>query len=450
MDILDQKVERVEIDKIFPYPKNPRKGNVALIMESLKESGQFRPLIVQKSTGYILGGNHTYLACVELGWATVLVVYVDVDDERAKRIVLADNRTSDMATYDAQILSEILSTLDRPSVGTGYTTSELKGLMDAVEESNEELIRDIVAPVQEISLDGGGDMGPGPAESLGTMDQMLSDNPPEDDWEEPSIEKQPDLLDGILQLGDDMKFDSEGYWGIPPLRTDMLMTEAELPKNLLAWSGSATKNWPDKDQWWIYNYGIDSTSGMHDTSKCILAFYTHDHYFEDWAARPGAFTTKMINSGMEYAVTPDYSLYSEIMTRAEMLYNVFRQRYVGRYMQEAGIKIIPNIAYPYDDIQFQRDICFASLPKNIPVAMSEFQSVGKDVTKAQRAMLVQQAELVLTELNIGTWIWYVGREGEQLAQQINRNLSKTKIITIQNRMRKLSKKAQSKANSDKI
>ena len=50
----------VPVDGLQHYPGNPRKGNVAAIRASLEAHGLYRPLVVQKSTGYILTGNHLF------------------------------------------------------------------------------------------------------------------------------------------------------------------------------------------------------------------------------------------------------------------------------------------------------------------------------------------------------------------------------------------------------
>jgi ParB-like chromosome segregation protein Spo0J len=77
------------------------------LQNRLEINKQYRPIVVQKSTNKILAGNHTWLAAQSLGWEEIAVVYVDVDDVAAKRIVLADNRTNDLADYDGQILAEL-------------------------------------------------------------------------------------------------------------------------------------------------------------------------------------------------------------------------------------------------------------------------------------------------------------------------------------------------------
>lgn len=114
----------VPIGNLQLYDRNPRVGSVEAIKKSLETNGQYKPIVVNKRTGKILAGNHTYKAAVELGWEEIAVSYVDVDEESAARIVLADNRTSDFATYDDTALAELLKSL--PSLeGTGFAEKDL-------------------------------------------------------------------------------------------------------------------------------------------------------------------------------------------------------------------------------------------------------------------------------------------------------------------------------------
>jgi hypothetical protein len=118
----------VPIASVRPYPRNPRRGSTRAIVESLAEHGQYRPLVVNRRTGEVLAGNHTLAAAIELGWDEIAVTYVDVDDEQAARIVLVDNRTSDLAEYDALDLAELLKSLPDLS-GTGYEQPDFDALL---------------------------------------------------------------------------------------------------------------------------------------------------------------------------------------------------------------------------------------------------------------------------------------------------------------------------------
>jgi hypothetical protein len=119
--LLDE-IKAVPVGELTPYPGNPRRGDVDMIAESLAVNQQYAPLIVQRSTGYVLTGNHTLQAAVKLGWETVHVAYVDVGQKAARKIMLSANRTADLGGYDAQDLTELLQGLAGELQGTGYTT----------------------------------------------------------------------------------------------------------------------------------------------------------------------------------------------------------------------------------------------------------------------------------------------------------------------------------------
>lgn len=121
-------VEYVPTDSVKPHPKNARRGNVTAIRASVDANGVYRPIIVQQSTGYILAGNHQYRALKGRGDETVPVIFRDVDDATAKRIILADNRTADLGTYDADALLGLLQ--DVPDLdGTGYDPDDLEAML---------------------------------------------------------------------------------------------------------------------------------------------------------------------------------------------------------------------------------------------------------------------------------------------------------------------------------
>lgn len=135
MESLLKRVERVSLGDIRAYPDNPRIGDIGALRESLKANKQFNPLVVQRSTGYILAGNHTYAAAKSLGWEEIDVVYIDVDDSSAKRIVLASNRISDLGGYNDPLLANLLQDLMDEDVmlldGTGYGEDDVNDLLNS-------------------------------------------------------------------------------------------------------------------------------------------------------------------------------------------------------------------------------------------------------------------------------------------------------------------------------
>lgn len=123
----------VPIDSLRHYGRNPRRGNVDKIAESLLFNGQYKPITVRAGTNEVLAGNHTLKAALQLGWDRIAVTFVDVDDDTAARIVLVDNRTNDLATYDVPELAELLKSL--PDIdGSGYTGADLEELIAGIEQ----------------------------------------------------------------------------------------------------------------------------------------------------------------------------------------------------------------------------------------------------------------------------------------------------------------------------
>jgi len=129
-------IKNVDISSLKEFPNNPRSSSIEPIKESLEKHGQYRPLTVSKDTNEILTGNHTWLAMKELGWKTCDVMFVEVDEARAKKIVLVDNRLNELATYDKEKLADMLGELMELGelFGTGYTADEVDDLYVELDE----------------------------------------------------------------------------------------------------------------------------------------------------------------------------------------------------------------------------------------------------------------------------------------------------------------------------
>lgn len=120
------------INDLKPHPNNVRQGDIGAISQSLEQHGQYRPIVVQRSTGFILAGNHTYKAAISLKWKQIAATYVDCDDEQALRILLIDNRANDLASYDDSALVEMLKGLMDTELkleGTGFDPDDLDQLL---------------------------------------------------------------------------------------------------------------------------------------------------------------------------------------------------------------------------------------------------------------------------------------------------------------------------------
>jgi ParB-like chromosome segregation protein Spo0J len=125
---IDNTIYDAPVSALLEYPGNPRQGSIEAIAESLRINGQYRPIVVRRETREILAGNHTWKAAKSIGWKTIKVTYVEaLTDQQAARIVLADNRYNDIATYSVPDLTALLEGMTSLE-GTGFDQYVLTNL----------------------------------------------------------------------------------------------------------------------------------------------------------------------------------------------------------------------------------------------------------------------------------------------------------------------------------
>lgn len=156
------KIQKVAIDKVIPYARNPRKNEaaVAKVAASLHEFGWKQPIVVD-SEMVIIAGHTRWVAAKQLEMTHVpVLVAEDLTPAQVKAYRLADNRTHEEAEWDKDLLAiELgeLGALDFDLSITGFDPEEIQGLMalaDAVEEglTDEDACPD--APEEPVSVVG--------------------------------------------------------------------------------------------------------------------------------------------------------------------------------------------------------------------------------------------------------------------------------------------------------
>lgn len=133
--LLAEKIELVPIDSIEPHPDNPNEGDVGEIASSIEAIGGFYQVIfVQRSTGRILAGEHRWRTLSAAGAPEAPVVFLDVDDATALRILIGDNEIPRRHSRPNEArLSELLLDLQQSSpiklAGTGFDHEDLDRLL---------------------------------------------------------------------------------------------------------------------------------------------------------------------------------------------------------------------------------------------------------------------------------------------------------------------------------
>ena len=143
-DYMSIQIKNVSVNDLKPYENNPRFNDDAVeyVKNSIKEFGFKNPIIIDKSNVIVAG--HTRLkAAIELGIQLVpCIVADDLNEEQIKAFRLADNKISELATWDFEKLNLELDSLDIDMQSFGFfdidlTDQELEKQMEYLTEEKE-------------------------------------------------------------------------------------------------------------------------------------------------------------------------------------------------------------------------------------------------------------------------------------------------------------------------
>jgi len=289
-------------------PKQHTKSQIDGIVRSIERSG-FAPPISITPEDVILAGHGRWKAAKQMGLTEVPVTVMHgMSEAEQLAYVVADNELSAMTGNDEEILAANLQEMrdqgvDITSLGIGK-----KKLDELLELSGKDPLEDKLGDAYE--------------------DQV-----------------------GVNQLGAMVLDRAEDYfmpWGWPKLRDDRRGTlDPIIEAGGVIWVGShRTEALPAGRGGYLYMYGSDSTQGM-PTDETTMGFYVDDKRFERvWNNLP-ATTSKFLNAGIKQCILPNYT---EDVTDglAVQLYQFYRCYHIGRYWQEAGIPVIPDLRYLLD------------------------------------------------------------------------------------------------------
>src|SRR5262249_34365755 len=113
--------------------------NMEAIRESLVRFGQAEPLVVQRGSRRVIGGNGRLEAMLHLGWTECDIVELDLDDRQSRALSIALNRTAELAEWDEPALAQILQQLRAEDAleGAGYDEGDNDELLASLAEDTE-------------------------------------------------------------------------------------------------------------------------------------------------------------------------------------------------------------------------------------------------------------------------------------------------------------------------
>jgi hypothetical protein len=137
LKIIYRPIEQLKLD-----PCNPRahsKRQVGQIASSIRIFGFNVPVLVDRN-GNVVCGHGRLLACHELGITEVPTLYLDhLTQAKARAFMIADNRLTEIATWDDQLLAQqlkdlALSGLDFSLEVTGFEMAEIDLRISSLED----------------------------------------------------------------------------------------------------------------------------------------------------------------------------------------------------------------------------------------------------------------------------------------------------------------------------
>ena len=156
MNIINMKVE-----ELIPYINNPRNNENAVdkVASRIAEFGFKNPIVIDKNN-VVINGHTRLLASKKLGLKEVPVIVADdLTEAQVKAFRIADNKTSEYATWDNELLKielDMLKDLDFDLELTALKEYEIDSLylkfddFDDLEDAEDDLIEEYDEPVEQI------------------------------------------------------------------------------------------------------------------------------------------------------------------------------------------------------------------------------------------------------------------------------------------------------------
>jgi ParB family transcriptional regulator, chromosome partitioning protein len=134
-----------DINLLVPWEDNPRYNQAAIesVKKSIERYGFGAPIIARTADKMVIAGHTRLAAAKRLNLDKVPVRYLDLDPADAKMLALADNKLSEIAEWNEEVLQEVLQDLK----AEGKDVDDLGFVFDEEDLEEFELDEDLTAEV---------------------------------------------------------------------------------------------------------------------------------------------------------------------------------------------------------------------------------------------------------------------------------------------------------------
>lgn len=281
-----EKIERVAIKNLKPYKNNAKehsKEQIESLKKSIKEFGFLNPIMIDQD-GNVLAGHGRLMAAKSLHYKKVPCVFVEgLTEDEKKAYILADNKLSEMSTWNTDLLKTEIESL--PKIDMSEFGFDL------------------------------------PALDIDFNNQTLIDN---NDDTEP----------------DDDSDDGPGYFGEAREKTYQMYHLYEYDEKRAA----SYFDFPTLEKTDHIPKSLESFNDIlqYKDHDCGIHFFIDDYKFERLWRNLDKYLE--IISRFDCMIQPDFSIYMD-MPMAMKIWNFYRSRLVSQAAQDYGITVIPELPW---------------------------------------------------------------------------------------------------------
>lgn len=263
----------------------------------LDDIGFISPVIVNRTTGHMVDGHLRVSLALRNNVSSIPVVYVELSEQEEKEALITLDPIANMAAADMKNLEELIGDVGSVSDPVRHLIS------DILNESNKKAVKQTDTNFDE-----------------------------EEEGESPFADNPFGIVENAVNQDDDDNkskypyFVSDNEWGIPVLDLNYQC----LKKHALI------------ERW--------GRIARHNTRMIgMWHFYTDDYKFSGVWKDPDVVVRTGCSAAIELNYTTTFS-----HPKAEVIYNIWRKRWLARYWQSQGISTVVdlNVEVPFWDLNF--------------------------------------------------------------------------------------------------
>jgi hypothetical protein len=261
----------------------------------LDDIGFISPVIVNRTTGHMVDGHLRVSLALRNNVPSIPVIYVELSEQEEKEALVTLDPIANMAAADMRNLESLIGDMGQVNDAVRLLVGEI------LHESNKKAVKQDLDELDE-DEEGESVFGDNP---FGITEEAVADTEKEFNYP---------------------VFETDNEWGVPTLDLNYQCT---------------------KEHTMIERWGRLS---RHNTRMPgMWHFYTDDYKFAALWKDPDV----VVRTGCVAAIEPNYTT-TFSHPKAEVLYNIWRKRWLSRYWQSKGISTVVdlNVELPFWELNF--------------------------------------------------------------------------------------------------